>query len=255
MRCAALLFCCAAFGATALAAPDPRFPCGADPFPAYAREDERAAVAVWRAAELPRGWTPPACTRWRARKFTALIAVSGRLRATPDISVFLRRIGAISRTRAISYWSYSRKAWRTLFEEAHALKDPDSGLGRDDFRLSELVAGADLYVWQKEDAPVSGTILRMRFLEISPDHFVLAQENMNATRLLVFKVLGVGDYEAVVMLSRHAGDVWNYYHVIRYGDGARPLSDNQRASLINRAVAAFRYLGDLRMDREPPAAP
>lgn len=84
---------------------------------------------------------------------------------------------------------------------------------------------------------------------------MLAQENMNATRLLVFKVLGVGDYEAVVMLSRHAGDVWNYYHVIRYGDGARPLSDNQRASLINRAVAAFRYLGDLRMDREPPAAP
>jgi hypothetical protein len=212
-------------------------------------------VEVWLAEELSHRWTPPGCARWKTRNFTALIAVSGRLRGAPDTSVFLRRIAAISRAKDISYWSYSRKTWRTLFEEAHALEGPDQNLKRDDFRLPELAEGKDLYIWQKENAPGSRTVLRMRFHEISPERIVLAQENVSATRLFVFKLLEEGEYEAIVMLSRHEGDTWNYYHLIRYGDGTRPLMENQRASLVNRAVAAFRYLGELPMDREPPAAP
>ena len=238
-----------------IAASGPRLPCGVEPVPAYALAGQPAQVALWRAEDLSGEWVPPKCARWRVREFTALVAVSGRLRGAPDSSVFLRRIAAISRSKAILYWSYSRKTWRTLFAEAHALAGPDADLKRDDFRLDELAEGRDLYNWQKEDAPVSGSIIRMRFHDVSPEQIVLARENVNATRLLFIKLLGKGDYETILMLSRHKGDVWNYFHLVRYGDGSRPLWEDERASLINRAVAAFRYLGGLPMDREPPAAP
>lgn len=246
---------CLILAPASVAASGPRLPCGVAPVPAYASEGQPAHVAVWQAKKLLPQWMPPKCSGWRAKKFTALIAVSGRLRGASDSSVWLRRIAAISQAKSIAYWSYSRKAWRPLFVETRALSGPDESLKRDDFRLSELVEGKDLYTWEKEDAPVSGSIIRMRFHEISPDRIVMAQENVNETRLFVFNLLDIGDYQSILMLSRDKGDVWNYYHLVRYGDGSRPLLRNQRASLVNRAVAAFRYLGGLPMDREPPAAP
>ena len=78
---------------------------------------------------------------------------------------------------------------------------------------------------------------------------VLEQVNVTETRFLMVPLLDAGDYEALIFLNRERDDVWSYYHIIRYGDGEDAFTEGHRASLLNRADALFRYIGDL-----PPAA-
>ena len=239
----------------ASAGAQPRLPCEGAARPAHAALGARLAVQVWRPQDLAGPWTPPSCSRWTERAFSALIALAGRFDGVASAEQVLRRMGAVSQTREVVYWSYSRKRWRRLFEETAALQGPDPDLRRDDFSPAELAEGRDYYVWQKENAAVSGSVLRIRLHEIAPDGIVLEQVNVTETRLFLIPLLGAGDYEALLFLTRERDDVWTYYHIIRYGDGEDAFTESHRASLLNRADALFRYLAGLPSGTTEPLAP
>ena len=112
-----------------------------------------------------------------------------------------------------------------------------------------------MYFLGKENALMTGAVYRMRFLEIRPDRIVVSQTNANRIRLLFAEILSPGEFESVAFLTRESGTLWNYVQLIRYGDGKTTLSEQHRASLVNRAVAAFRHLGRQKTDKDPPAAP
>lgn len=244
--------------AAALAAPagaQPRPPCDAAALPDYVPLDAPLAFQIWRPQDLAAGWAPPPCTHWSKRDFSALIAVAGRIGGVPSTEDLLRRLGAVSQSGDVVYWSHSRQRWRPLFEETYALEGPEPDLRRDDFDLAELSVGRDYYLWQKENAAVSGTVLRVRFHAIAPDRLVLEQVNVTDTRFLLVPLLDAGDYEALIFLTRERDDIWTYYHIIRYGDGDDAFTESHRASLLNRADALFRYLGGLPSDATEPLAP
>jgi len=255
-RLAVALILCVSSGSIVYAAEGPQLICGGgDPTPHVAPLGQPANIGVWRAADVSQPWRPPACTQWAPRNFTALLTVTGQLRGGDAAATLLARFAAISESRNIRYWSYSRKTWRPLFTEITALVGPDDHLRRRDFEPSELETGKNLYFLSKENPLMTGAIYQMRFLEILPDRIVVSQKNINTVKYLFATLLEPGDFESVVVLSRDAGAIWNYVQLIRFGDGKRSLSQQQRASLLNRAVAAFRHLGRQQTDKNPPAAP
>jgi hypothetical protein len=63
-----------------------------------------------------------------------------------------------------------------------------------------------------------------------------------------------GEAQSVYLLERESPDIWRYYSLARTGKKASSLTEGHDASLINRAVAYYRYLAGIPTDREPPAA-
>lgn len=241
--------------ASAVAAEGPQPPCGGLPHPAYARLGEPAALREWRSDALPAGWTPAACLQWSDRDFAAVIAVAGRFDTVSNAPELLARLVSTSQLKTIRYWSYSRKTWRDLLAEAVALDGPDKALKRQDFRIRDIAAGRDYFTWQEENSPASGVILRTRFHEISEGRIVFEQVNLTASRILMVTVLEPYEYRATHFIEREAGAVWRYYSLTRIGRQGGSVTTDQIASMINRSVALYRYLGGLPMEREPPGAP
>src|SRR3712207_9219486 len=48
-----------------------------------------------------------------------------------------------------------------LFEEAYAVRDPESRERRDDFSPDELRSGSDLYLYEDMSGPIGGAVYRM----------------------------------------------------------------------------------------------
>lgn len=260
MRCilaAAVLFCCAAGPAVAADGPSP--PCGGRTDTKtdikYADLGAPATLRVWRAGSLGALWTPPDCLEWSIGTFGVLIAVAGRFDGVPDTSRLLHRLATVSRLKTIRYWSFTRKKWRNLLTGAGALKSSDRTQERADFASHEFQTSHDYFTWQKENSLASGVVLRTRFKEISDRKIVFDQVNLTASRILTLTVLEPNGFQSRFFIEREYGDVWRYYSLTRFGAPERVLSDAQLASVINRNIAIYRYLGGLPMEREPPGAP
>lgn len=216
---------------------------------------EPASVQAWSRAALSATWNPPTCLRWPDNNFAVLVGVAGRLPDIADSTVLLQRLAAVSRLKTIKYWSFSRKRWRTLLDDAAALEGPGKARRRVDFKPEELIPGRSYFLWQKENSLASGVILRARFREISVDRIVFDQVNVTPSRIFTVTVLEPYAFQTTYFMERERGPVWRYYSLTRFGTADQELTQGQIASVMNRSAAIFRYLGGLPMDREPPAAP
>ena len=96
----------------------PQPPCGAEPLPPFPALDASPAVRVWNASDLERDWKPPACTGWAASDFPTIVAVAARFRFTAGADGLRQRIGAVSKTEGVLYWSVTQKRWQKLILEA-----------------------------------------------------------------------------------------------------------------------------------------
>jgi hypothetical protein len=208
------------------------------------------AYEVWR-----KSWQPPACSPWKPRPFSALVALSGHLSADIDARGLLARIGARSDLGEVLYWSRSRQRWRPLFTESFALAAADEERRREDYSAKEFRVGEDYFVWRKENARVSGVIIRMRFLKIAEDEILLSQVNVTAPRLFGLAVMGEGEVETLLHLQRTAEGAWRYYHIARIGDEEKSFGAGERSSYLNRAQALIRYLDGRGEEKSEPLAP
>jgi hypothetical protein len=251
-----LTICVLLLGAApALAEAGPRPPCAGAPEPAYAGPGALPATRVWYPDDLAAIWRPPECTGWPAADFGILVAAAARFPHAGDSHDLLRRIGEISKLATVRYWSVTRKRWRDLITEAHALRGPDRDLKRPDFGLEELLSGEDLYFWQVENSPAGGLVYRMRLRGHAPDRIVLEIENAHVVRFLGSELFAPGAYRFLYFLERESPRVWRYYGLMRTGPGSRFLIKGFEASYVNRMVAIYRHLAGIPTDREPPAAP
>jgi hypothetical protein len=232
----------------------PQPPCGGETFPGYPDPDKPPLVRIWDSASLGRDWAPPACTGWSTTGFSTLAVTTARFRHTTGIEGLLRRIGAISKLGGIRYWSTTRKQWQTLIVEAHALLGPSGDERRNDFPVYEIAAGRILY-FQQEDNLSGKAIYRMRIASVSPDRLVYDIENISIIKYFFMPLFQPGEMQSVYFLDRESPEVWRYYSIARTGRKANSLAAGHDASSINRAVAYFRYLAGIPLDKEPPAAP
>ncbi len=244
------ILCCQAF---ALEDTGPQPPCGTDPFPPYPDLDSAPTVKVWDRAELGRDWIPPACTSWSEPGFSTLVATAARFRYSPRAEDLLLHIGAVSGLAGMRYWSTTRKSWHTLIPNAYAVSGPTGDQRRKDFSPDEMAEGATLYFHQEDN--VSGkAIYQMRILKASADRLVFSTENITTMRYLLIPLFQPGQIQSIYFLDRESPDVWRYYSLARTGKKANSLTAGHQASSINRAVAFYRYLVGIPLDKEPPAA-
>jgi hypothetical protein len=86
---------------------------------------------------------------------------------------------------------------------------------------------------------------RLQVREATPDRVVVAIENVDPMRKLMFDLFDPGELQSLFVLEREPDDVWTYYHLMRTRDGASALTEGHAASYANRALALFRhYAGD-----------
>lgn len=236
----------AAFCAALQAQPQP--PCGVAPVPAYPAPGAAPAVRVWEHSD----WTPPACTGWSATESATLVAVAARFPAAGGSEALRRRIGAVSAMRGLLYWSTTHQSWQPLILDAYAVTAAE-GVRRQDFSADEIAAGRTLYL-EQQDNLLGKVVYEMRVASASAGRLVVATRNANAVRYFGVPLFQGGDIQTICFLDRDGQDTWRYYAILRMPKQAGLLTMGRDASLINRAVALFRYLAAIPADREPPAA-
>jgi hypothetical protein len=249
--CFALVGFLVALAAVPAAAGTPPVPpCAGEPSPAPAALGAAPVVAVWPQGSLGVNWTPPACSAWRTSGFQSLIAVAGRFRLAGGDTALLTRIGAVSKTAGIRYWSVSSRSWKTLVTTAHAGADTP----RADFAPPEFTPGAALD-FSQTDGGTGRVSFRFDVLVRTPQRIVLSSRNITAARFLLVTLFHPGDLETLWVFDRESVDVWRAYSLTRVGPGANALASGHETSGINRAVAFWRYFAGVPTDAEPPAAP
>ena len=249
--CVVLLL--ASAGSAAQIGPQP--PCAGAPAPAYAAPGSLPAVRIWTGADLGSDWLPPACTGWQSLGFRTLVAVAGRFPFAGGAEDLLSRFAAVSALPTIRYWSVSDQQWENLVRHASALRGPDAALSRSDFRVDELIGGADWYVAQSDNRSGDTVVYRWRVRELGPDRLTVQAENVSPVRYLFLPLAGPGDLQVIYFLERQTAQVWSYYSLARTSAGTSSLLGGHEASYANRALAMFRYLAGLPTDQEPPAVP
>jgi hypothetical protein len=249
------VFLIAAFVTAGFAQPGPEPPCGNPPFPAYSETGRAPAVKVWLDADAGRNWKPPACSGWSSPGYSTLVATAARFHHTSGTEGLRRRLAAISALGGIRYWSTTAGQWQALIRNAAALESADGGR-RKDFSPEELTPGRTLY-FEQADNLLGKAAYRLRIRSVSASRVVFETENAGTVRYLLIPVFQPGDAQSVYFFERESAQIWRYYSLARTSAGAgafAALAGGHEASLINRAVALYRYFAGIPTDQEPPAA-
>jgi len=236
------------FAALAALHAQPQPPCGASPVPPYPAVAAPPAVRVWEQSN----WKPPACIGWTPSDSATIVATAARFHERAGDEALRGRIGAVSKMTGLLYWSTSAGKWQRLILEAYALTAP-SGVPRDDFAPGEIAPGRTFFVLQHDNL-LGKVVYEIRIAAASPQHIRFTSSNAEAIRYLALPLFQAADIQSVCFLDRESNDVWRYYSILRMPKQSAILTLGHNASLINRAVALFRYLAAIPADRQPPAA-
>jgi hypothetical protein len=234
-----------------LAAEDaPRPPCGTTPNPPYAEVGAQPNVKAWNGSKQGIRIVS-SCPGIPDGEFKMVVAVSGTFRFDGDADKLLERIGAASAMQGIRYWSVTDKKWRELITQSAAVDSPSSVQRRADFSAAELKQGQDLFFVQRDSRSTREVVYRMRVLEATKDRLVVETENVSPVRGYIFTVFKPGELRTIHFLTWRSAGVWNYYALTLIGASQ---SESHTPSLINRAVALYRYVAGHQTDQEPPLA-
>jgi hypothetical protein len=179
--------------------------------------------------------------------------VGGSFRFDGGMGGLLARVGAVSLLRTVQYWSTTDKKWRPLANNASALTGPDVKSRREDFAISELKKGADLYYWQ-DDTRSGEAVYRLRVYENTPERAVISSENLTPIRRFFVTLFQPGALQSVIFIQHLSPDIFGVYILSRTGEGTSALAEGHAESYVNRAVALYRQLAGIKTDQEPPAA-
>ncbi|MDX1375963.1 MAG: DUF6675 family protein [Burkholderiales bacterium] len=239
-----------ALGAQAQAQPVP--PCRASEtqvHPAFGPLDGAPNVASWRDIDLSGA---PACLGPLRAPMEVVIALAGRFRAPLSLEDMARRVGAISHTEGLRYWSVTDEGWRTLLSEAYAVRGAESEARRADFSAAEVLSGEPLYTLQRDTRTTGPNRYRLVGRRAGPNRIVVESANVTPLRFVFVELYAPEALRVVHILERLEPGVWAAYTVSAVRSGT--LEQAPR-SVINRAAAYYRYLAGVPSDRDPPLAP
>lgn len=235
----------------ASAADGPIAPCvagAADMRPAYGPVDGAPNLAWWRDIVIPEG----GCLGEIRGHMELVVALAGRFHDPRTLEDMARRMGAISQTVGLRYWSVTDADWRTLLSEAFALSAPDVAQRRADFSAAELLSGRSLYTAQRDTRSTDLNVYQLRARRVDPHRLVLESRNRTPIRFLVFELFEPGTLQVIHILDRLGPNLWAYYTLSAVRRGT--LESDPR-SMINRSAAYYRFLRGVPADRDPPLAP
>ncbi len=238
-------------GVSAAAEPPlPQPPCGPGdmPFPAYAAPDAPPAVATWRDLVLP---GEGACFGQLAGPTAVVVALAGRFRFGGSLDDLAARIGAISKTAGLRYWSTGEQKWRRLISEAWALSGPEVAARRQDFTAAEIRTPGRRYFAQNDTRSTGANLYSLITRPSAPDRLAVEIANESPLSLSLLRLFDEAELLSLVMVEHLGGDLWGYYGVMAARDSA---AEGYEKSLVNRAAAFQRFLLERPGDDAPPLA-
>jgi hypothetical protein len=234
----------------------PQPPCAADvpsdPYPGYADANGPPAVAGWHDVDLG---AQAACGGRLQGHFSVVVAIAGKFRFAGTLDDLAERVGAISKTVGMQYWSTSDQSWRTLISRASAIRGPDGDWSseesrRSDFTAPEMRSGKMLWFRQDDTRSTGDNLYSMRALESTPDRLAVEVVNESPIDFTILELFGEHELMSLHVIERLDGDLWGYYGV----GAVRGETFGDDRSVVNRAAAFFRFLQDRPGDAAPPLA-
>lgn len=245
-RALAALVLLAPAAAAAAVAGVPRPPCGdGDPAPAYG-EAADPAIESWSRID----WRAPSCLAWSEGHYKFVIAIAGRIEAS-DAGTVLARLGAISTSRGLLYWSVSESAWRVLIKDAAAVSGAQGGR-RDDFAPAELREGATLHFVEQDNRSDGPVTYAMHVLESTPARIVVETENETPIRALMATLFPPGTLRTAYIATRIDARTWGFYVVSAATGRASGLVSLAKSSYENRARALFAHFAGVEIAHDAP---
>ena len=242
-------------GPAAATLPPPVPPCAGAPVPAYASLAAPPAVALWRDADLPAGWQPPACTGMRGAPPALYVALAARFEEPGGTAALLERMARISGLREVRYWSASRQRWQPMLNDAQALAAADARATRPDFTVDEVTSRREVHFVEDQSDLLGPVVQRLTLRELTPDRLVLEVANASPVRIAFIQVLPPGGSASLFTIERESGNVWRYYTLTRVETAGFGSFGPPDASYVNRADAIFRWVAGQPTEHDAPLAP
>jgi len=219
------------------------------PYPDFAKVGEAPNVIMWQG--LPTLQT--ACYVSLQSPAKLIISLAGSFTHSGSVDEIAQRLGAISETEGLSYWSVSDGNWRKLVSKAYAVETKErKAAARQDFDAPEVLSGKTLHFAQNDTRSWGLNIYSGKTVSSSADHLIFASHNSTALRVGPVRLFKAKSLQSVLFFSRLNRNTWQLYSlaVVRNSTLAAKAK-----SLINRQAAAYRYLiGDM-PTKHPPLAP
>jgi hypothetical protein len=245
---AATLVLLASAGASAAAATAPRPPCDdSDPLPAYGKAND-PAIESWSKLE----WRAPPCLAWSDSRYKFVIAIAGRIEAS-DAAAVRSRLGAVSTTRGLLYWSVTESAWRVLIKDAAALSSAQGGR-RNDFAPAELREGATLHFVEEDNRSEEPVTYAMHVLESKPDRIIVETENVTPIKAVLATLFPPRTLRTAYIVTRIDAHTWGFYAISAATERASGFVSLAKNSYENRARAFFAHFAGVAIahDKPPP---
>jgi len=232
------------------AAPMP--PCDALPVPAYADAGRVPEPLAWRRLE----WQPPGCLAGWPSRFRFVIALAGRI-GKADSHELLARLGAVSASRGVRYFSVTENAWRVLINDAAALGGADPSLRRADFTAHEVASGASLFFVEEDNRSSRPVVYRMRALRVTPSQIVVQTSNVTPIESFMVTFFPPETLLTAYIFTRLEGGEWGLYVMSAATFDASGMVSIGTASYVNRARALFGHFAGIASAADevtPPAS-
>jgi hypothetical protein len=243
-------FACTIAGAQVRAAPPPLCPApGATTYPPYGAPGEPPNVAVWRDLDMAPG---AGCEGLFQAPANLAIALAGSFRHDGSLEDLAARIGAISLTKGLRYWSTTDQEWRVLVSEAFALPGPAAETARPDFTAGEILGGRRLYFAQDDTRSTGLNVYALAATRVGPERLGFEIVNLTPIRLAFLTLFEAQALRSVHFIERAEGELWHYYGLSTVQ--SESVAGHEE-SFINRAAAFYRFLIGEPPDQAPPLAP
>ena len=231
--------------------PDLRLPCGPDvaaAAPAYAAAGGAPAVGIWHDVDLG----PDACLGLVEGHFALAVVLAVRVHHRGSLGELAARIGAVSGTAGMRYWSVTDAGWRPLVSDAAAVTGNEGGTPRPDFTAAEVLSGQALSFVQDDTRSSGLNLYSLTARPLGEEGMAAVLVNLGTIRYLALPLYDAGALVSLHVLRRLEGDEWGYYgfSAVRAGAGT-----GHERSWINRAAAYQRLLTGEPTDGAPPLAP
>ena len=236
----------------AVAAAQPIPPCDGSvnsPSPFYGLASKPPVVRIWKNVEVDKRYS---CLKSLPGRVPLAVTLAGRFNSSSRLEQIASRVGAISATTGLKYWSTTRQDWRTMITDAFALEGPNIKHRRTDFTAQEILSGQTLYFAQNDTFSTGLNVYHLSANEVMPDRFVVEIVNLTAIQVSFVTLFEPEALRSLHFIDRLNISTWGYYGVSTF------RSENVDAyakSLVNRAGAFYRFLIGEAPTREPPLAP
>jgi hypothetical protein len=109
------------------------------PNPAYPDPGARPAVLTLAGTDIDDHWMLPNCTGWTSPGAKVLVALAASFRDESSVDDLAGRFGAITKLRAVQYWSVSDR--NGTHSSLTTVDGPEQRRRREDFAAAEMVRG------------------------------------------------------------------------------------------------------------------